>query len=111
MKRVTVEATPLVAEINFLPADEFGENEDQLSVQISRGGELILNEKLSRGEALIQAHFDEQVTRDELTRLNATIALEWLRWRNTTLESAPVKTTLELFEELKAQVEGSRHDA
>ncbi len=110
MRTFTLEATPLLVEIERRPADQFGENDDHLLVQVWRGnGFVVFSENIKRGEAADIREFHERVSTDELTRLNSLIAVEWLSWRDKTLDDlAPVKTTLELYEDLAKLVNAQK---
>lgn len=104
MKRVTIQASPVVVEIERLPADETC-SVDQLYVQVFRGNEFVLSQELGRTESL-KVH---TLTTGEQVQVSALIAIEWLSWPDTTAkELPPSKTILELYEDLAKLVNAQK---
>lgn len=95
-----IQATPLRLEIRRVPADEFGSPRDRLDVQVWRGDEVIWDNYFARGHTL---GWVGSLTPGERTIIEGLIALEWLKWPDTTatpVEFVDVATLARDLEEL-----------
>ena len=98
MKRVTIQATPLLVEIERIPAHSKIESFDALRLKVTRGDCDVMSVDVYRGEGL---ECDDGISSEEQTQISALLVAEWLSWPDTTAkELPPSKTILELYEDL-----------